>query len=53
MRWYDEPQAHEGLIYATFGFTPQQKSLDGEADIKINKGRGWDLYPTLQTDARW
>lgn len=37
MRWYNEPQAYEGLIYATFGFTSEQKRLDGEGNIKINK----------------
>lgn len=37
MRCSNEPQTHEGLIYVTFGFTLQQKRLDEEVYIKINK----------------
>lgn len=49
MRWYNEPRAHEGLIYATFGFTSQQKRLDGEGNIKINKERGIYIRHYRQT----
>lgn len=49
MRWYNEPQAHEGFIYVTFGFTLLQKRLDGEANIKINKDGGIYIRHYRQT----